>query len=169
MTNCCKMETLRLNTCMFVIIKYKENILWNTKSQKKFKQCSKDLKRNLKDMGFDISLLEQLKNLLARTFGSKDYNTILPELRKVESESKIENNTSDKNNSNFKMRKNLFINRRFKYIKKMYKAKNLIEQALKKNRLQPSRFSPCFGCRQVCYYKMYLKVGGGWEQKIGNL
>ena len=77
-------------------------------TEKKFKQCSKDLKRNLKDMGFDISL-GAAQNLLARTFGSKDYNTILPELRKVESESKIENNTSDKNKSNFKNEKKIYL------------------------------------------------------------
>ena len=79
-------------------------------TEKKFKQCSKDLKRNLKDMGFDISL-GAAQNLLARTFGSKDYNTILPELRKVESESKIENNTSDKNNSNFKNEKKIYLSK----------------------------------------------------------
>ena len=50
-------------------------------TEKKFKQCSKDLKRNLKDMGFDISLGAS-QNLLARTFGSKDYNTIVPKLKK---------------------------------------------------------------------------------------
>lgn len=54
-------------------------------TEKKFKQSSKKLKTNLKDMGFDISLGAS-QNLLARTFGSKDYNTILPIIKKHEFE-----------------------------------------------------------------------------------
>ncbi|MFX4240280.1 hypothetical protein ACOL3H_07240 [Aliarcobacter butzleri] len=46
-----------------------------------FKQYSKNLKNHLKEMGFDISL-GAAQNLLARTLGSKDYNTIVPELKK---------------------------------------------------------------------------------------
>lgn len=52
-------------------------------TEKKFKQCSKDLKSNLKNMGFEISL-GAAQNLLARTFGSKDYNTILPIIKQQE-------------------------------------------------------------------------------------
>ena len=47
-----------------------------------FKKYSKNLKARLKDMNFDISLGAS-NNLLARTFGVKDYNTILPELGKA--------------------------------------------------------------------------------------
>lgn len=47
-----------------------------------FKQYSKNLKNHLKEMGFDISL-GAAQNLLARTLGAKDYNTIVPELKKA--------------------------------------------------------------------------------------
>lgn len=57
-------------------------------TEKKFKQCSKDLKTNLKVMGFDITL-GAAQNLLARTFGSKDYNTILPIIKNNEIELKM--------------------------------------------------------------------------------
>lgn len=48
-----------------------------------FKQYSKNLKKHLKEMGFDISL-GATQNLLARTLDSKDYNTILPIIKKQE-------------------------------------------------------------------------------------
>lgn len=46
-----------------------------------FKKYSKNLKARLKDMDFEISLGAS-NNLLARTLGVKDYNTIVPELKK---------------------------------------------------------------------------------------
>jgi hypothetical protein len=78
------METLRLNTFVYLLLLNKRNnIMDYIITTENFKQYSKNLKRHLKEMGFDISL-GATQNLLARTLDSKDYNTILPIIKKQE-------------------------------------------------------------------------------------
>lgn len=67
---------------MFVIIKYKEKYIMEFYiTEKKFKNFSKNLKKLINELNIDFTL-GATQNLLARTFGYKDYNTIVPDLKK---------------------------------------------------------------------------------------